>query len=326
MSKTNKKRTVSKTKPAKGGRPTGEGTNHRTRRRGWSGWAISIAIGVIAGSVIAWWMWTSRTGTEEASAAQPIATISAPDFHSLLIDPGNPDRVLFGSHEGTQESRDGGVTWQPGGLRGADAMILASSPKASETIYAAGHDVFQVSRDGGATWQPVIHDLPGTDIHGFAQSPEDPLRLYAFVVGAGCFTSTDGGVTWGPFMTQPPGGSYTVLASGGNVLYAATDAGIARSGDHGKTWVSLESQPGQVTVLSLAVAAANPDIIYVGTPGGAFRTSDGGESWRAIGPTGVAVLSIAVASDSPEEVLVLADQGAVYRSADAGASWHDIDE
>lgn len=297
------------------------GPSAALRRRAYR-WAIPVAVGVLIGSLIAWWMWTARTGPQDATA-QPIAVITAPDYHSLLINPGDANHVLFGSHEGTQESRDGGRTWQAGSLRGVDAMILASSPEAPETIYAAGHDVFQVSRDGGATWQPVAHNLPGTDIHGFAQDPEDPQRLYAFVVGAGALTSGDGGASWALLPTQPPGGSYVVLASSGDKLYAATDAGIASSQDRGLTWSPLEAQPGKVTVLSLAVSVANPDLIYAGTPSGAFRSTDGGTSWDAIGPSGVAVLAIALTSDSPDQVLVLGDRGAVYRSNDAGTTWRN---
>jgi photosystem II stability/assembly factor-like uncharacterized protein len=289
-------------------------------------WAIPVAVGMVIGSLIAWWMWTARPGTDEVAAAQPIAIITAPDYHALLIGPVDANHVLFGSHEGTQESRDGGRTWQAGSLRGVDAMILTSSPEAPETIYAAGHDVFHVSRDGGDTWQPVTHNLPGTDIHGFAQDPEDPQRLYAFVVGAGVLTSGDGGASWAPLPTQPPGGSYVVLAASGDELYAATDAGIASSQDRGQTWSPLETQPGKVTVLSLAVSVSDPELIYVGTPSGAFRSTDGGSSWDHIGPSGVAVLAIALAPDDAGQVLMLDDGGAVYRSDDTGITWHSAVE
>lgn len=298
-----------------------EGSARIARRIGWSGWVIPIAVGVVAGSLIAWWMWSSRTGSSEVEAAQPIATIEASDYHSLLVDPQDAQHVLFGSHEGTQESRDGGFTWQPGSLRGVDAMIMAASPNAPEMIYAAGHDVFQVSRDGGASWQPVTHDLPGTDIHGFAQNPTDPQRLYAFVVGAGGLTSADGGSTWEPFASQPPGGSYVVLASNGTDLYAATDAGIAKSRDHGATWESLATQPGKVTVLSLSVSASNPQTIYIGTPVGIIRSTDGGEKWTSIGPSSVSALALAVTPGDPGRVLLLSDMGAVYLSDDGGTTW-----
>lgn len=302
-------------------RPATHGTAGPSRRSGWSEWAIVVAVGVLVGGLVAWWIWGSGTGTNEVETAEPIANVQAPDYHSLLLDPQDAERVLFGSHDGIQESHDGGFTWQAGTLHGVDAMIMATSPRAPETIYVAGHDVFEVSRDGGASWQPVSHDLPGTDIHGFAQNPADPKRLYAFVVGAGGFTSADGGSSWNQFASYPPGGSYLVLASNGEYLFAATDAGIAQSRDHGASWEPLAAQPGRVTVLSLAVSQDDPKTVYVGTPGGAFRSTDGGESWTTFGPAGVPVLAIAVTPGDPDRVLILGDQGAVYRTDDSGARW-----
>jgi len=60
------------------------------------------------------------------------------------------------------------------------------------------------SADGGATWQPVRHNLPGTDIHSFAMSPDDPDRLYAFVNGGGLFGSLNGGQIWQQLGQMPP--------------------------------------------------------------------------------------------------------------------------
>lgn len=297
------------------------GTAGRSRLRGWSEWAIVVIIGVLVGSLIAWWIWGFGTGANEVATAEPIANVQAQDYHSLLVDPQDTERVLFGSHDGIQESHDGGFSWQPGALLDVDAMIMDTSPNAPETIYVAGHDVFEVSRDSGRSWQPMSHDLPGTDIHGFAQNPADPERLYAFVVGAGGFTSSDGGSSWDEFTSYPPGGSYLVLASNGEHLFGATDAGIARSADHGATWEPLPTQPGRVTTFSLAVSADDPEVIYVGTPGGAFRTTDGGESWSMIGPPNVAVFAVAVTPGDPKRIVVLNDRGAIYRSDDGGQSW-----
>ena len=125
-----------------------------------------LAVVMIVVFVALWQFWPSPDSKEQA---EPIASLNAPDFHSLLLDATNPDRLLFGSHAGIQESNDGGFTWSQGGLSNQDAMQLTSSPTAPLTVYATGHDVFQVSFDGGITWQPQSHNLPGTDIHGFAQ-------------------------------------------------------------------------------------------------------------------------------------------------------------
>lgn len=269
----------------------------------------------------AWRMLPVVSGAQSPPTARPIATLDAPDVHSLLIDPANPDRVLFGSHAGTQESLDGGVTWRSGTLTNADAMSMATSPGDPATLYVAGHDLFLVSRDGGQTWQPVEHDLPGTDLHAFAQDPSDPRRLYALVVGAGIMTSIDGGATWDRLAQQPSGlAGHGALATNGPSLYAVTQTGLAVSQDQGSTWEPAETQPVS-PVISLAIPADAPETLYAGTMSGLARSTDGGQSWTTLGPDGVPVLALAVAPADPNRVLFVSENGAVYRSDDGGATW-----
>ena len=290
-------------------------------RTGWSR-AIPVVVAaavIIAGLVI--WRAVPAFGGGQSTGVLPIATLAAPDVHSLLIDPTDPDRVLFGSHAGIQESRDGGFTWQPGALQNADAMSMAASAGEPDRIFVAGHDVFLVSRDGGETWQPIAHDLPGTDIHAFAQDPVDPRRLYALVVGAGVLISADGGATWEPLPVQPPGvGGHGALATDGAVLYASTGEGLVRSSDGGASWGPPPAQPNGM-VLSLAVSSASPQTLYAGTEAGLARSMDGGASWENLGPSNVPVSALAVAASDPNRILLVDNTGAVYRSDDGGASW-----
>lgn len=283
----------------------------------YAGW---LAVGLTLVLVVALWMWNSNSN--EGQEAVPISVVDAPDYHSLLIDSEDDDTVLFGSHAGVQLSNDGGLTWSQGTLIDVDAMILASSRSDPDRIYAAGHDVFQVSRDGGTTWQEVTHNLPGTDIHGFAQNPNDPARLYAFVVGFGGWTSSDQGATWQPFGSQPPGsGSWLVLASNGDTLYAATDVGISHSDDDGTNWTLLKNQPGKMTFFNLAVSAGNPDVIYAGTPVGIVRSTNQGESWTTLPSPNVMALGIAVSPNDTGRLMVVDDEGHIYRSSDGGTTW-----
>ena len=283
---------------------------------------FTIAAMVVVGLAVLWAVSSvinNREGT--AGSAQPIAALNTPDFHSLLVDPQDPEHLVFGSHSGIHESHDGGFTWEAGALRDTDAMQLSASPNAPATIYATGHDVFQVSRDGGQTWQPLEHNLPGTDIHGFAQDLADPQRLFAFIVGAGVYTSRDGGTTWAPLTAQPPGGSmHVALAANGGSIYAATGAGLMVSRDGGQSWDSVETQPsGQI--MSLAIAASDPRTLYAGTPNGLTRSSDGGASWIDLGPDGVVALAVAVTPTDADRVFLLSDQCGIFRSDDAGATW-----
>lgn len=123
-------------------------------------------------------------------------------------------------------------------------MSLTTSGEPDDPLYATGHDVFRVSRDGGQTWSAVTHDLPGSDIHGFAQDPVDPRRLFAYVADAGVFTSADAATTWALLPSQPEGGAMMVtLACNGTRLYAAAGADITASQDFGATWTPLPAQP-----------------------------------------------------------------------------------
>ncbi len=283
----------------------------------WRYWKLSLGIVAVALLAIVTW-WVSATLNGDDGQAAPIATLDTPDFHTLLVDPANPDRILFGSHAGIQESLDGGFTWIDGTLRDTDAMQLTASSQDPATVYATGHDVFQVSRDGGQTWEPRAHDLPGTDIHGFAQDPGDPQRLYVSVVNYGMFTSGDGGATWETLPVQPPGSG--VLAAGPGVLFSGVGPDVVASRDGGATWnVVATLASGQV--ISLAVSSDDSLTMYAGTPNGIARSTDGGETWTSRGPEEVPVLAVAISSVDSGQVLIVSNEGAVYRTDDGGETW-----
>lgn len=288
-------------------------------------WAVELAVFalVVGLGLLGWWVYSAARGNDggTTSTVRSIATLKSQDIHSLLVDPADPNHVLFGSHSGVQESRDGGFTWKAGSLRNADAMSLAASPQAPATLYVAGHNVFLVSHDGGQNWQPVQHNLPGADLHAFAQDPNDPRRLVTLVAGVGLFASSDGGATWAPLPTSPPGGGmHLALAAGNATLYAATEAGIVVTRDGGAIWEPLPGQPDG-GVMSLAIPASALETLYVGTANGLAKSTDGGASWAVVGPAGVPALALAVAPSDPNRVLFVADGGGVYRSDDGGASW-----
>lgn len=257
-----------------------------------------------------------------------IATLQTNDFHALAFSPTDPNIVYFGHHNGVMRSDDGGRTWrQLVERRSFDAMGLALSPAEPRRIYLAGHDLFQVSTDGGAAWQPVTHNLPGTDIHGFAMSLDDPNRLYALVVGHGILRSTDGGRTWQPLDGQVPSDVMALAAAGGTpeTLYAGSmRAGLLRSGDGGQSWAPTASGPRSQSVLALAVDSTSRQTVYAGAGAGLYKSTDGGATWSKLPYPGSSVVALAVSPAQPNVVLAIAvkdRQGLVYRSEDGGATW-----
>ncbi|MGH3717188.1 MAG: WD40/YVTN/BNR-like repeat-containing protein, partial [Micromonosporaceae bacterium] len=136
----------------------------RSRRvgAGWfaAGLAVLAAVGVGAYLL---------RGGEEGPAPSAWATLGTADVHSLAFDPADASHLYFGHHNGLLESRDGGRTWQPGALSGADAMNVRAG--GGDLIQIAGHEVYLESRDGGQSWGPVPNDLPGLDLHAFVVDP-----------------------------------------------------------------------------------------------------------------------------------------------------------
>lgn len=288
----------------------------------WLWLAGLVAVIAVIGATL--YLRAGRGGSAEGSA---IGVLKTADYHALAFSPLNPEVAFFGHHNGVMRSEDGGRTWNALVAKpNFDGMGLGVSRADPSRFYLAGHDIFQASTDGGATWQPVAHNLPGTDIHGFAVSQQDANRLYAFVVGTGAMGSADGGRTW-----QPLGGSLPpdvmVLTAGGRpeTVYAASmRSGVLRSTDGGRSWTPAGSGLGSGMVATVAADPAAGQIVYAGTEGGLFKSTDGGASWSRLPFPGenAAVIAVSPAQSGLLLVISVEDrQGMVYRSEDGGQTW-----
>ena len=291
----------------------------RRRRRqariaGFAALAIALAVGGV------WWGVNRSNG----ASGQALYQFRESDYHSLALDPANPDTVYFGNHAGLQVSRDGGVSWSDTSLTGQDAMGLAA-PAGGQRRYAAGHNVFAVSDDGGETWRPQTNNLPGLDLHALAGSPSDPMRVYTSPAGQGFFTSADGGATWSTIAAPPVGGggmgivALAVAADDPLHVYAGS-SGLAESRDGGQTWTTLQSPPG--AVMALATSSSAGGQLYAGTERGVYaRVAEGG--WRrvALDANGTILALAAAPVLGGDRIVALDDGGNFYRSDDGGATW-----
>jgi photosystem II stability/assembly factor-like uncharacterized protein len=291
-----------------------------TRRRGVLilGFLLALLAAVAVGVV-----W--RVSSEGGGTTGVLATS---DFHALAFSPTDANTVFFGHHNGIMRSTDGGRTWAALVDRpNFDAMGLAVSRANPRHMYLAGHDIFQVSTDAGTSWQPVEHNLPGTDIHGFAMSPDDPSHLLALVAGQGGFQSMDAGRTWQPLGGQIPGDVMALAMGGGTpaTIYAASmSAGVVRSSDGGQSWVPARQGTTVGGVYTLAVSPGPAQTVYAGGDGGLFQSTDGGITWSTLPFPGDNVVALAASPAQPKLVLAITvkgQQGLVYRSEDGGQSW-----
>jgi len=216
------------------------------------------------------------------------------------------------------------------------------------------------STDGGALWQAKTETLGSLSVGAVEMDPNNPDTLYLGLgdpfdgTGLGIVKMTDGGDTW----TEPKflGNSTSireimVAPANSSIVLVATDAGLYRSVDAGKTYSpvlintgflatpsawSFAHGGGNTIVMSLeAVPSASnsePDL----REGQIWRSTDNGATWtRANGAThasGVNRIELASAPSNRSVMYALAsrsipdandsaDLANIFKSTDGGANW-----
>jgi len=230
---------------------------------------------------------------------------------------------------GVFKTTDGGNDWQPmsdksfGGTIGA----IAVAPSNPDVVYVGGGefairgnvshgDGMWKTIDGGKTWSNIgLND--SRQIAKVRVHPTNPELAYVAVQGH----------VWGP----------------------NAERGIFRTRDGGKSWVKILFRDDSTGAADLVMDPNNPNVLYAGfwqahrTPwmlvsggkgSGMFKTTDGGDSWTEITrnaglPTGLwGNIGIAVSGGNSNRLyaLIEANEGGVYRSDDAGATWTRVND
>jgi photosystem II stability/assembly factor-like uncharacterized protein len=240
---------------------------------------------------------------------------------------GEPEHFYFGSvNGGVWESLDAGRTWnpifdtQPIGSIGA----IAVAPSDPKTIYAGsgeadmrsdisqGNGMYK-STDGGRTWSHIgLED--SQQIGRIRIHPANPNVVYVAALGhpygpnaeRGLFRSSDGGKSWQRI--------------------------LSRNGDSDTGAIDVTFEPGNPSTLyaSLWQTRRTPWSVYPPSNGpgsGLFKSTDGGDHWTELIGHGLPAkpgrIGVAVAPSNPRRVyaIVDAEEGGLYRSDDAGATW-----
>ncbi|MCO6478719.1 MAG: hypothetical protein J5I94_18945 [Phaeodactylibacter sp.] len=207
-------------------------------------------------------------------------------LHTILLDPGNPDRIFIAiSAAGAFRTDDGGKTWRPinRGLKseyipGQDAEVghcvhrIAMHPSRPEVLFMQKHWDVMRSDDAGESWREVSGNLPSDfgfviDVHA-----HEPETVYVVPIKSDS-------------EHYPPDGKLRVYRSrtGGNEWEALTRG--------------LPQQDCYVNVLrdAMAVDSLDPCGVYFGTTGGQlYASADAGDSWVTIARDLPRILSVEV--------------------------------
>ena len=242
-----------------------------------------------------------------------------------------PFEYYFGATGGgLWKTTDGGVTWKPV----TDGQIQSSSVGAV-AVAESNPDV-------------VYLGMGETEFRGNVMQ------------GDGVYKSTDAGKTWkniglkdtqaiARIRVDPKNADIVYVAALGHPYGPNEERGIFRSQDGGKTWkkvlyrgnrsgaVDLCLDPNDSKVLFAAIwdAYRTPWSLSSGGPeSGFFKSTDGGDHWTEITrnpglPKGViGKIGVSVSGGDSKRVyaIVEAEDGGVFSSDDAGATWKRVSE
>ena len=164
-------------------------------------------------------------------------------------------------------------------------------------------------------------------------NPHTPSTVYAIAATMGLLISADGAATWQPslFNLNPPE-QVSVDAHDPDLLYAGFANGFMRSPDGGSTWERLAAMelPWQSWRHYMVAHPSLPGVVYAATmnippdhDGGIHRSDDYGETWitLTVGLTDTQFSSLAIHAVTSDTLLAGTENGNLYYSLDAGATW-----
>ncbi|MCH7717274.1 MAG: glycosyl hydrolase [Gemmatimonadetes bacterium] len=245
---------------------------------------------------------------------------------------GRPEEGYFGAvGGGLWKTTDGGENWAPVTdyqITSASVGAVAVSETDPDLIFIGtgetcirgnimpGDGVYR-SRDGGETWEHV----------GFYQSHGiSKIRIH------------------------PTNPDIIFVASFGKYGAPSEERGVFKSTDGGDTWNRVLYRNDETGAIDIAIDRNNPNVIYAslweayrkeytmssGGPGsGMFKSTDGGETWTEItrnpgmpqeGLVGRIGLAVSSANSNRVYALFENDNGGLFKSDDAGATWELVND
>lgn len=239
---------------------------------------------------------------------------------------GRPNEAYFGATGGgLWKTTDKGETWTPV----TDGQVGSSSVGAV-AVSESNPDVVYVG-------------MGETCIRGNIMS------------GDGVYKSSDAGKTWthigfkdarniSKIRIHPTNPDIVYVAAFGHHGGPNEERGVFKSTDGGKTWKRTLFRDTKTAAIDLSMDAKNPQVLYAalweayrleyqmssGGPGsGLFKSTDGGDTWSEItrapgmpaGVIGRIGVAVSPADSTRVYALVENENGGLFRSDDAGASW-----
>jgi photosystem II stability/assembly factor-like uncharacterized protein len=298
-----------------------------------------LTLPLFAGAVLTLSGWTASQTTPRAVSSAPIDTSILRMYRWRSIGPerggrsiavsgvrGRPLEGYFGATGGgLWKTTDGGENWAPvtdGQLHSASVGAVAVSETNPDIVWIG---------------------MGETCIRG------------NILPGDGVYKSTDAGKTWthigfgnsdaiAKIRVHPKNPDVVFVASFGKYGGPSEERGIFKTTDGGTTWRKVLYRDDKTGGVDISIDPTNPDVMYAalweayrnewtmssGGPGsGLYKSTDGGDHWQEITrnpglPAGMdGKIGVAVSGADPNRVYTIVenDNGGLFSSDDAGATW-----
>lgn len=233
-------------------------------------------------------LFASEDGGEEW-----VQLIDGQSILDIALDPTARCTLFFSTTTALLRTTNCAESWDVLFRETRDGVLLRSivvDYSSPSTVYLAttAGDVFK-SYDGGLTWRTQYRN----PAHPFAKmviDRYDPNVLYLASVRGSIMRSTDQGEHWeditGNLADFSDAHTFRALESttSRDALFFASEQGLFRTSDAGKTWqrIPLLTPENSVPILIAGSNGNDSSESYYGTRNTFYRTNDGGAHWVAL--------------------------------------------
>ncbi len=257
--------------------------------------------------------WTILGGAGRAS----VLDIQIDSFDSSLVGMVTTQGIFI--------SQDGGEHWSKAYDNGSAQITCALWQRLEVTpdvLLGTHAGLVAVSHGAGVK---RVEKLGSPDVTAVAY---DPNARSLFAVRGSFLYSSDGTHTWQAIENNLGNARAYGLAIDRNeprLMYAATEYGILRSTDGGRSWIQLAVTPSDTRgrIQAVAVDPADGRFVYGGNDYGLYR-SDGGfqQAWTSVGPAQVSpVVAVAMAT-MDGTTLYISSGREIWKTTDRCETWH----
>ncbi len=287
-------------------------------------WSVLLSIAITVPFLVAPTQ-IPMTASQAPESDEVLWQLSGPGgggwIQSIAFDPKDPNTLYVGCDVGGfYISTDWGKRFEirNKGLRDYFVECIAVHPKDTDIILLGTLGGIFRTTNKGKTWQRMDKEFPPIQRYSYSSpigaicfDPQNPNVAYAGIgrprwsregrsgEGQGAiYRSDDAGITWrridgGQIPKDAVVSDIEVKPDDSKVILVATDKGVFRSDDGGKTWQLSVSGLPHLFTQELAFAPSQPNRVYLTL----LTTARGNEAWN----------------------------GGIYRSDDAGRTWRPCD-